>query len=203
MRFSDQFTNRVTLGEDGVYRWFAEVDLKKDHYLQNLMLRIMLIIGGSVGGLMVLMMVSMQRYEFIWIPVAICAFVVVLGLIIFRIYRAMLHDVYPIAYEMNENAVMMVKSPDEQKLMRSMAVLSAASAFITGNTAQGLTQSAACEAAADPCLIQLRKGRGIAEYPKNHMLRVKMFFNFNTIWVPAEDYDMVLRFLQEHVGRRS
>ena len=48
MEFREQYPVRVTVGADGIYRWSADVDLKKDHYVQNLTMKIMFFICGGI-----------------------------------------------------------------------------------------------------------------------------------------------------------
>ena len=92
MSFREQYPLRVTLGEDGVYRWSADADLSRDHFSRDYLLKILLITCGIVCAITLIAMFSAGDFTFWWIPVAICVAVVAIGMLGYRIYRGVIDD---------------------------------------------------------------------------------------------------------------
>ena len=198
MDFDQVYPKRVTLGEDGIYRWSVDVNLKTDHYSQRLFMKCMYIITGSVFALMLLVMLFQQDFSLVWVPVLCCGSVLLIGVASFRIYRAFIHDQCTVGYEMSGEGIALIRSPAEQKLMKAFGIISVAAGMAAGKTLEGIGRGAACDAAAAPARTVFRRVRSLREYPETHMITLKTLVLSNTVWIPAEDYDTVLSFLRSH-----
>ena len=183
MKRGDIFPERVTLGEDGAYRWFFEVDLNTDHYLRNLITRIMLIISGSVCGLALLFMVIKGDLSMAWIPLVCSASTLLIAMLCYRLFRAGVRDHYLVGYEMNGEKIMFVRTPSLRKKADGEAVLVGASGRA------GAMQTA---------LIRMQDIKAVTRHPDTNMINVNTRITDNQVWVPAGDYETVYAFIKEH-----
>ena len=199
MKFTDIYPDRVTRGEDGVWRWSCNVNMKQDHYLRNLIKKIMLIICGSICALMLFFMLSVGDFSFFWIPLACCGFDLLLTKLVYRLYRASLHDRLIMGFEMNDEAILMVRTPSEQNHLKTMGLITASLGAASGHPSQGAGQGAAISAAAQPVMIRFKNIRSIHEFPDTCMLNLQTLMTLIQVWVPTEDYGMIVSFIREHI----
>ena len=200
MNFKELYPDRVTRGEDGVYRWSYDVDLNWDHYLQNFFLKLMLYILGGTCLVMALVIILAGRPSMAWIPAAIFGVAMVLAVLGFFGFRIAVKDKYTVGYEMNEEAVLLVRKPAMQSAMWGAGLLMLALGAATGKPLRGATSAVAMNNAADSGLTRFRSVRKIRKYPRTDMIKLSMLIGINLVWVPEEDFETVVRFIQEHTG---
>ena len=97
--FKKMYPSRVTLCEDGVYRWSFDVDLSRDHYMRDLVMKIMLFICGSICLLMTIFTFSTGDLTFLWIPFACCGVVMLITVAVLWIFRVSQRDCYTLGFE--------------------------------------------------------------------------------------------------------
>jgi len=194
--FKERYPSRVTLCEDGVYRWSYDVDLSRDHTLHNLVMKIMLIICGSICAIMVVMMLCVQDFTFFWIPLVCCGVAMLIALVVLRLFRLGLHDCYTLGYEMNEESILLVQTPAVQRSMNTMAGIAGGIGAVTGKS----VRVPAMNAAAQSGPTRFSRIRTLREHRDTHMLNLATSITSLQVWVCPEDYDMVRNFIQSRAA---
>ena len=197
MKFREMYPDRVTLGEDGVYRWSFDVDLSSDHTIRNTIMKVMLIVFGIICGLMALLIVFEGAPSMAWIPAACCGSAFLIALVSYRVYRAAVHDTCTVAYEMNGESITLVRNPTTQQHMNQAAIAMSVAGMVTG---RGIGTGVAMAGAAQSGTTRFNSVRKLRRYPERHMIQLNALFSSNQVWVPAEDYEMVYSYLKKHTA---
>ena len=122
MEFREQYPNRVTMGEDGIYRWSADVDLSRDHYVQNLTIKIMLFICAGICLMTLIFAIMTGDVSMAWIPVLCCGAVMVITMLVLRLFRSGVKDRYTMGYEMTGEGIRLVRDPATARMMKRGSV---------------------------------------------------------------------------------
>ncbi|MBR2661008.1 MAG: hypothetical protein IKE15_06350 [Clostridia bacterium] len=184
MEFREQYPNRVTMGEDGIYRWSADVDLSRDHYVQNLTIKIMLFICAGICLMTLIFAIMTGDVSMAWIPVLCCGAVMVITMLVLRLFRSGVKDRYTMGYEMTGEGIRLVRDPATARMMKRAA------AFARGGA--GTVQ---------PGETEFRSVRSMREVPETHMICLNTTVSALQIWVPEEDYDVVCNYIRQHADR--
>ena len=200
MEFTDLYPARVTPGKDGIYRWSRQVDMNRDHSTRDQFRTAILIVCGSVCALMVIFSVMVGDFSFIWIPFACSAFVMLISFPIFKLFKAGYRDRFSVAYEMNDEALLTIWDPAVQRQTNNTALLTAALSMAAGHPLEGLGYGLSAGASSQPVLTKYQSVRGIRESRAENRLDLQMFTAPRPVWVPKEDYDMVLDYIRAHIS---
>lgn len=200
------YPSRVTLGEDGVYRWSYDMDLYRDH---SVVRKVLLIMG--VVFLSVLLFITAAAYSCgtlsfaLLFPTLVCmAAAVLLFLLGYWIYLMVLGGVYRFRYEMDENGITSLPSEAAGKAANTVAAVSAAAGvlgMLAGKTVPSPARSAslacACQSGARTAFRSVRK---IRQDPEKGIIRLRCLISSNQIRVGKDDYVFVCSFLRSHVS---
>ena len=194
------YPDRVTLGEDGVYRWTYEMDMIRDHTMINLLVKVLGIIFGAIC---VILLVLLAVNGLLTLPAALWILaepfiIVLLAILIYRIIARVRGGILPMRYEMNDEAVLYVRDPRTQRVMTSAALITALTGAAAGKAAQGLASGAAIGGAAVSGLTLFREVRRVKERQEQDMIDLVTLSGGNQIRVPGEDY----AFVRDHILRR-
>lgn len=187
MEFDEIYPKRVTRFEDGSYRWSYDVNLKTDPTLWHILLLIPA--GCAVVFILTERIANRGRpIPLSGLPVllGVLALVTALIWVVYRIFRAALHDRYTLGYAMDEKAIVMVYTPGMQRYMRAVGAVGQA------------IRAPAQYVSSQPDAIPLRKIRSLREYPERNMISIRSGITFLQIWVPGEDYAWLTAYLREH-----
>lgn len=191
MNFRELYPKRVTLGEDGVYRWSADADLSRDHFSQNYLLKVLGIVCGIICAIMLVISFAVGDFSFWWIPVLICGSVMGIGILSYRIYRGVINDRLTVGFEMTEEEVTLIRNPSSQRAMENAAIVMSLIKPTTG---------AAMSNAAQPQTIKFKRARKFLEYPEANMVVLSSWISSHPVYIPEEDYETVVSFLREHTA---
>lgn len=186
MEFREQYPVRVTAGADGIYRWSADVDLKKDHYVQNLTMKIMFFICGGICLMTLIFAAMTGDASMAWIPPVCCGAALLITVLAFRLFRLGVNDRYIMGYEMTEEGIRLIRDPATARMMRTAAV------FAPGGS--GTVQ---------PGTTKFRSVRSMREVPETHMICLNTAVSALQVWVPEEDYDVVCNYIRERLEKRK
>ena len=200
MENSDLYPNRVTKDSHGIYRWSVQVNMNQDHSTRDQFRTAMLIVLGSVLVIMLITMAVIGDFTYIWIPFACTGFVLLISFPIFRLWQSSLRDRFTVSYEMNEEAILTIWDLSVQEQVKNMALITAALSVAAGHPVQGIGYGMSAGAASQPVLTKFQSVRNIRESRRESRLELKMLPTPRSIWVPAEDYEMVLDFIQKRVA---
>lgn len=200
MYFSELYPDRVTKDSQGIFRWSVRVDMGRDHSMRDQFRTAMLIVLGSVLVIMLVFMAMTGDFTYAWIPFACVGFVLLVSVLIYRLCKAQPHDRFTVGYEMNDEAILTVRETSMQEQMNNMALITAALSVAAGHPLEGVGYGLSANAAARPVLTKFQSIRNIREFRKENKLELQEVRGPGIVWVPAEDYDMVLDFIRNRMS---
>ena len=201
----DRFPDRVTLCEDGVYRWHYDMDMWRNRYILYLLMKV---VGLVCAGLLLFMLIALGPDRItpagVGIALAVCGGLVALTALIYAIVAQVKHGVCRMHYEMDDTAVRLVRTPAEARRMEGLATL-AAVADIVGVAAgsHGPSPGQTLRGIEDSGLTPFSTVRRVKRCPRWEVIELRILFGMNQIFVPAGDDALVLKYMLERVPDRA
>ena len=193
----NEFPSRVTLCEDGVYRWSYDMDMYRNPYLRSILLKVMgvlcavmyifllaLIAGGGRGLTPRTMLLAALPFSGL----------LLLTLLIYYICAAVMHGTYHLQFEMDEDAVRLVRKASTQRMMNVMADVTTMANMRAGHQLQ--------TAAGSGC-TRFQSVRTMTERPEHDAINLRELMGANQIWIPRADYEFVRGFIAERIPDRA
>lgn len=192
----DAFSPRVTRGGDGVYRWYYDMDMRRNKSMLYTLLKINLFIflGVIVFGSLFLMLMhqgpSMIRGVTL-IGILLLAGTSVLYVIGFYIFSWAKGGIYRVHFAMGEDEVELVWSARLKDIMDGVA--------IGARGVRGRTRPSLNEVSHAPFNAVTR----MRVYPQWNMLDLSMLGGKFQVYVGHEDFDFVKAFILERLSERA
>lgn len=196
-------TTRVEKGDDGVYRWTYALNMLTNPAILVTVLKIIVPLF-SIPLIVTLIRTAIdndwaEAWEGnIWNSnIKICIFLVVLfigiALLSYLIVAAMYKGKYIVHFTMDEKKLVHATDPVQQRKARTMGALTA----IAGRslTAKGAGVIAASRTTSTTELAMVRRIKVRRHF---NLIKINQLLSHNQVYVPSEDFDMVLNFLREH-----
>ena len=196
-------TTRVEKGDDGKYRWTYALNMFTNPAILVTVLKIIVPLF-SIPLIVTLIRTAIdndwaEAWEGnIWNSnIKICIFLVVLfigiALLSYLIVAAMYKGKYIVHFTMDEKKLAHATDPVQQRKARTMGALTA----IAGRslTAKGAGVIAASRTTSTTELAMVRRIKVRRHF---NLIKINQLLSHNQVYVPAEDFDMVLNFLREH-----
>ena len=193
MERTELYPDHVTLGKDGVYRWSVRVTPNQDRYSRDLFRNIMFIVCGSVCAFTVLMIFFLGDLSMVWIPFACCGFVLLISIPVCRFVGQETGGSYSLAYEMNDEAILMIRDRSLQDRTETPALITLILDTAAGKPVQGISQNSL-----QPVLTRFGSIRRIVTHRDAGMLELKLKIGQTSVWIPADDLDMVRGYIRQH-----
>ena len=186
------FPPRVTLGEDGVYRWAYDMDMYGNRYLLSVLLKVFAAIGAAGYAFLLFLLGRDGRLNGRTALLALLPFLGFGALLTIGYYLAALimHGHYRLQFAMNEESILLVRKESTQRLMDAAGALSA----LAGGPGAGVDASG---------FTQFSRVRGVREHPRYDALNLRCLTGANQIWIPPEDYDFVRDYILQRVPDRA
>ena len=187
-----RFTDRVTKGEDGVYRWFYMVDLKKDHHIRNTMLKVL----AAILVLLLVMVVlipdsaTMSRWAISGIVLGVFAVVALIVMLTYCIMYGRRDWKYRFRYVMDEKGIQMLQEQTDINAMKTMGSVM---------SLLGSSSGAAMRNADANGYTSFRSVRKMTVERENELISLKALILTNRIYVREEDFDLVKDYLTDHL----
>ena len=211
----NEFPERVTLCEDGAYRWSYEMDMWHNRYLLKLVIKVLSLVLGiplvfvaamvlknalpllrqGVRGEQLMHLIDGDLLS-LGIIAAIFAGCLLLTLLIYAICALVKGGVYRLCFAMNEEGVVLVRSTASQNTLDALsAIASVADLFSSrpSNTASTIRTANASGKTAFSLV------RHVRQHPEWDVLDLREWFGMNQIYVRPEDYGFVRDFILAHV----
>ena len=199
---SDFHGDRVTLCTDGKYRWVYEVNLFTNPTVffevvramlisVVLMIAIVLLIGLFSGG--------WSRADLHGMAQVFCIMsLIILGLSVlgYLLYAAIVGGKYTVLFILDEKEVVHKeygKTLEKAALIGELAMLAGASGGRIGGIGTGLLAKSRTS-----MTTELKNVRRVIPRRWMNTIKVNQFLSKNRVYVKDEDFDFVLRFLNEH-----
>ncbi|MBQ8955242.1 MAG: hypothetical protein IJ048_14140 [Clostridia bacterium] len=218
----ENYPSRVTLFDDGIYRWSYDMDMWHNRYLLGLASKIISLLLG-VPTLFIAAMVLKQliprinqglpKDEIMWfIQNDLLALVIVGGLwigiillmlIIYAITAAVLHGTCRLCFQMDESAVVLVRDPKTMNAVNTFGTVVAVIGLAIGKTGDAMRMGSTLAAANSTGTSRFDSTRRVKILPKYDLLDLREWFGMNQIYVNSEDYEFVKGFILEHIPDKA
>ena len=182
----DMYPSRVTLFDDGIYRWSYDLDMWHNRYMLRMILKILCVVLGIPTLLIAAMLLTVIIY-------AICA--------------AVMRGTLRLCFEMDESAVALVQSAETKNRNSALAAVADAveiAALFSGKSTRSLRASSnALRMANESGITPFDSVRKARPQPDHDLIDLRQIFVRNQIYVNREDYAFVRDFILERVREKA
>lgn len=204
---NDTGEDRIIYGDDGVYRWIYELNLLKN---PGILLLVWKILAISLGGVWVFVtLLSIGDLEFWWkgfwnvtkVFLLILVGVLVLGIIVYLLYAAVMGGKYCVLFEMDERGIahtQLSKQFNKAKTLSTMTVLIGLASGKVGPVGSGLLAGSK-----QSMVSEWRKVKSVIYYPKRNTIKLNSPFNKNQVYASDRDFEFVRHFVEKHCRKAS
>lgn len=192
------FTDRVTLGEDGKYRWKYEVNLFRTPVILWLILKIFLCIFLGIFAVVSLADALRGLHNFVAnlkIFGIILLVLIAIVLVSYLIYAAIMGGKYIVEFEMDETKVLHRQIAAQAKKAKKIAGAAMVAGVASGKPG---TVAAGIAASNTEMTSEFHKVKLITCRPVFHLIKLNAPLNHNQIYVSPEDYELVKNYLLSH-----
>ena len=193
----NEFPSRVTLCGDGVYRWSYDMDMYRNPYLRSILLKVMGVLC-AVMYVFLLALIAGGGRELTPRTMLLAALpfsgLLLLTLLIYYICAAVMHGTYHLRFEMDEDAVRLVRKASTQRMMNVMADVTTMANMRAGHQLQ--------TAAGSGCTL-FQSVRAMTERPEHDAINLRELMGANQLWIPRADYEFVRDFIAQRIPDRA
>lgn len=192
-----EYTEHVSHGEDGAYRWYYDLNMYRNRYLLNVILKVIGIIALISypflfywilhGGLFL----NVQLVLLVSLPFVAC---ILLTLIIYYIVALVKHGTYRLYFMMDDTRICLVRKATTQDVMNATADIA---------SLLSLTNARALSAAASSGLTPYNEILSLRDRPKYDAFNLTTYSGANQIFVNKDDYAFVRQFVYDHMSEKS
>ncbi len=189
-------SKNVVLCMDGKYRWVYEVNLFKDFWVLGYMYKIF---GGIILGMGVIYFIIQlfgdHEYRFVLEMVGImCGIFLVLGLIGYLVYAAIMGGKYCVVYTMDDKGILSEQQPKQAKKANIIADLLVLAGALSGNlTTVGMGLSSARKTSMHTTFAGTKKLKGVA---RRGLIKMDSLFSHDRTYCEQEDFNFVWNYVK-------
>ena len=192
-----EVTDRVTLYDDGVYRWTYEMDLQNNRFMYIKVLKILGMVSLGIVAVCMTMGLFLGSDAFgamAGIGLGSSALMLLIWVIAYGIWTMISRGRYRLYYQMTGTAVAVLPTGAKQKRFAPFSQETAASGDLPREVAERAK-------------IGGKRGRGITPFsmvlcvePRRDqdVIDLKCLAGGTQVYVRQEDYEFILQFVQEH-----
>ena len=218
----NDYPERVTLYEDGIYRWSYVMDMWKNRYMIRLVWKIIVPILGLpllfIAAMVLKRAIPMMQEGvpretlMFYLKSDLLALCVVAGLmaailllteLIYAGCALAMHGKWRISYQMDESAVALVRNPRTMSTLNTLGTVASIMGVLAGKPGEALRVSGTMAAMNDNGVSRFESTRRVKQVRKYDVLDLREWFGMNQIYVPAEDYDYVRDFMLARVSEKA
>ena len=197
-----EYPSRVTLYDDGVYRWSYDMDMWHNHYMLKLLLKVMGIILGAIFAVFVVLLGPSDAKALVFVA-AIMSGMVVLALLIYAICALAMHGTYHLCFEMNDEAVALIQSAATRSRNEALGVVATIAGLAAGKPGEAMRVGSTMALANSVGNTSFASVRRVRRHPESDVIALSELFGMNQIYVNAEDYPLVCDFILERVPEKA
>lgn len=200
-----RYPQRVTLGEDQVYRWSYDMDMYKNHYLRNVLLKVF---GAICLVCWLFLLFLFAQDGRLSLRVALYTLLIFGGVMLlvlagYYLAAAVMRGRYHLRFEMNEEAVLLVRAESTERMMENMALITMMAGMAAGKPMRGLASGTALRAGAASGLTFFHQVRSMKERPQYDAFNLRSLTGGNQIWVGPEDYAFVRDYVRSRIPEKA
>ena len=199
------YPERVTLGEDQVYRWSYDMDMYRNHYLRNVLLKVFGAICLVSWAFLLFLFAKDGRLSLSIVFITLLIFGGFMLLVLAGYYLAavIMRGQYHLRFEMNDESVLLVRKESTERMMQNMALITMMAGRAAGKPVRGLASGAAIQTGAASGLTFFREVRSMKERPRYDAFNLRSLTGGNQIWVGPEDYAFVRDYVRSRIPEKA
>ena len=218
----NDFPERVTLYDDGAYRWAYTMNMWKNRYLLKLICRIIVLLLGiptllalanALYRAMPLLSRGVDRETFgffmrdelliLTVVGGMLVGLLLLALIVYAICAAAMHGTWRLRFQMDETAASLVRNPGTMTAVNALGAIAVVAGIAAGKPGEALRVGATTAAVNANGTTRFESVRRVKVVEDCDVLDLRGFMSMNQIFVPREDFDAVKTFILEHVSEKA
>ena len=199
------YPDRVTLCDDGVYRWSYDMDMWHNRF----MLRHVLTIVCAMSVLVSLTMLAAFGLNRVSPRLAALLFIIPMGalsaptLLIYLICALAMRGNYHLRFEMDENKIVLVQTAETENRNRVLTTVSTVAGIAAGQRNKAYRVNATLRAADSVGTTAFADVTRVRLFPDDDVIDLWEWFGMNQIYVPREDYALVRDFMLARVSEKA
>lgn len=197
-----EYPSRVTLYDDGVYRWSYDMDMWHNHYMLKLLMKVMGIILGAIFAIFVVLLGGSDAKALMFVAVIMVG-IVALALLIYAICALVMHGTYHMCFEMNDGAVALIQSAATRSRNDTLAVVATIAGIAAGKPGEAMRVSSTMAMANSVGNTSFSSVRRVRRHPECDVIALSELFGMNQIYVNPEDYALVCDYILERVPEKA
>lgn len=218
----NDYPERVTLCEDGVYRWSYVMDMWRNRYMIRLAWKIIVPLLGilllfvaamALKNAQYLMRQGVAREELmfylrgdlisVYIVAGLLAGILLLTELIYAVCALAMHGKWRLRFEMDESAVALVRNPGTMETLNALGAVAAIVGLAAGKPRGALRVGNTLAMANNTGTSRFECTRRVKQVRRYDLLDLREWFGMNQIYVPPEDYEYVRDFILERVSEKA
>ena len=200
----NDYPDRVTLYDDGVYRWSYDMDMWQNRFMLRLLLKLLGIICGGVL-ILIFALLGPEYYtpKAVAIALASAAGLFALTFLIYAVCAWVMKGVYRLRFEMDENAVALVQSAATRDRNSALATVATLAGIAAGKSGEAFRLSSTLNAVNAVGTTAFSVITRVKTCPEDDVIDLREWFGMNQIYVNREDYAFVLDFIRERISEKA
>ena len=195
------FSSRVTLDEDGKYRWAYEIHLFRNPTFFWLVWKIFFFI--LLGIFAVVFLIDIGRgWETAFDTLRMLGwFLIGMTVLVglgYLVYAAMMGGRYVAQFEMDEKGVNHRQAPAQARKAKRIGRATIAAGIATGRPS---TIGAGMSAQRTEMYSDFERTRKVKAFPHRNLIKVNGLLSHNQVYAPKEDFEFVLAYIRQRCPR--
>ena len=193
----------ITLGDDGVYRWYYEMPLLKNPTLFTLVWKIFFFVLLGIFAVTTVvdaidwgdaffpehLLINLRFFGYFLLGMTV---VTALG---YLLYAAIMGGKYCVSFEMDENGVNHKQIPKQAKKAQKIAAATALAGLAAGRLT---TVGVGLNASRTEMYSDFSRTRKVKAYPRLHVIKVNGRLSHNQVYAGKEDFAFVRDYIVSH-----
>lgn len=199
------YPDRVTLCDDGVYRWSYDMDMWHNRFMLKHVLKILC----AMCVLLFLTMLAAVGPRRVSPLSAALLFLIPLGvlsaltLLVYLICALAMRGNYHLRFEMDENKIVLVQTAETEKRNRALTAIATVAGIAAGQRNKAYRVNATLRAAGSVGTTAFADVTHVRLFRDDDVIDLWEWFGMNQIYVPREDYARVRDFILARVSDRA
>ena len=198
-RFTMKYTDRVKLCEDGLYRWYYDLDMRKDRRMLTIPLKVLAVIG--VLELVIVQFMpyhsgGMSRWKVMGIMAACFALITAITLGICLIQYLARNGYYRYRFEMGPDGVRVLMDEGDVKMMQALGTAASVMSLFASSSCHTTETMQAAENAG---YTSYRSVRRAAVDRAKDCIKLKLLVGANVVFSKPEDFEFVKEYIVNHL----
>lgn len=218
----DNFPERVTLYEDGVYRWHYDMDMWKNRYFILRLMRILALSLGLPTLFVAAMALKNARYLLeqgvarekltdylhgdlisLYVIGGIWLGCLLLALIVYAVAALAMRGTWRQCFQMDETSVALVPNPKTMATMQNLGTAMSILSLAAGKGADAVRLNRSIHNAENSGVSWFESVHKVKPMEKYDIVGVRGLILMNPIYVPREDFDFVRDFIDARVREKA